>query len=34
MDIEVGRVAEAVGERLRRSASKIPGAVEVGAGGA
>jgi lipopolysaccharide heptosyltransferase I len=33
MDIEVGRVVEAVGERLRRGAS-IPGAVEVGAGGA
>ncbi|HEX8500431.1 MAG TPA: glycosyltransferase family 9 protein, partial [Pyrinomonadaceae bacterium] len=33
MDIEVGRVAEAVGERLRRAA-KMTGAVEVGAGGA
>ncbi|MET0621385.1 MAG: lipopolysaccharide heptosyltransferase I [Pyrinomonadaceae bacterium] len=33
MDIEVARVAEAVGERLRR-ASKISGAVEVGARGA
>jgi hypothetical protein len=33
MDIEVGRVAEAVGERLRR-ASKIRETVEVGAGGA
>src|SRR5215208_2017722 len=33
MDIEVGRVAEAVGERLRRAAL-IPAAVEVGAGGA
>ena len=35
MKIEVGRVAEAVGERLRRAAAgKIPAAVEVGAGGA
>jgi heptosyltransferase-1 len=34
MDIEVGRVAEAVGERLRRGASKILDAVEVRAGGA
>jgi lipopolysaccharide heptosyltransferase I len=33
MDIEVGRVAEAVGERLRRAA-KVSGTVEVGAGGA
>ena len=33
MDIEVGRVAEAVGERLRRAA-RIRGVVEVGAGGA
>ncbi len=33
MDIEVGRVAEAVGERLRRAAV-VSGAVEVGAGGA
>jgi heptosyltransferase I len=33
MDVEVGRVAEAVGERLRRAAV-VSGAVEVGAGGA
>jgi lipopolysaccharide heptosyltransferase I len=33
MDIEVGRVAEAVGERLRRAA-RVTKAVEVGAGGA
>jgi hypothetical protein len=34
MDIEVERVASAVGERLRRRASKILDAVEVRAGGA
>ncbi len=33
MDIEVGRVAEAVGERLRRAAN-VSSVVEVGAGGA
>jgi hypothetical protein len=34
MDIEAGRVFEAVAGRLRRAEERLPFAVEVGAGGA